>query len=145
MSRKWCSPIMLLDFLVWGNLYLVTAQGSATLMDLQRSHTGKFYIIIWNHESQTQVLTEVRKVIQHNMCVCVCVRVHALSHVTLCDPMDCSPPGSSVRGISQARILEWENGCHFLLQGIFPTQRSNLDFLCLLQWWVDSLLLIQRS
>ena len=25
----------------------------------------------------------------------------------LCDPMDCSPPGSSVRGISQARILEW--------------------------------------
>ena len=24
-----------------------------------------------------------------------------------CDPMDCSPPGSSVRGISQARILEW--------------------------------------
>ena len=25
---------------------------------------------------------------------------------TLCDPMDCSPPGSSVHGISQARILE---------------------------------------
>ena len=24
-----------------------------------------------------------------------------------CDPVDCSPPGSSVRGISQARILEW--------------------------------------
>ena len=26
---------------------------------------------------------------------------------TLCDPIDCSPPGSSVRGILQARILEW--------------------------------------
>ena len=26
---------------------------------------------------------------------------------TLCDPMDCSPPGSSVHGISQARTLEW--------------------------------------
>ena len=26
---------------------------------------------------------------------------------TLCDPIDCSPPGSSVHGISQARILEW--------------------------------------
>ena len=25
----------------------------------------------------------------------------------LCNPMDCSPPGSSVRGILQARILEW--------------------------------------
>ena len=29
------------------------------------------------------------------------------SHVWLCDPMECSPPGSSVHGISQARILEW--------------------------------------
>ena len=26
---------------------------------------------------------------------------------TVCDPMDCSPPGSSVHGILQARILEW--------------------------------------
>ena len=26
---------------------------------------------------------------------------------TLCDPMDCSPPGSSVHGILQARKLEW--------------------------------------
>ena len=31
----------------------------------------------------------------------------AQSCPTLCDPMDCSPPGFSVRGISQARILEW--------------------------------------
>ena len=29
------------------------------------------------------------------------------SCLTLCDPMDCSPPGSSVRGIFQARTLEW--------------------------------------
>ena len=29
------------------------------------------------------------------------------SHLTLCDPVDCSPPGSSVHGIFQARILEW--------------------------------------
>ena len=27
--------------------------------------------------------------------------------LTLCDPMDCSSPGSSARGILQARILEW--------------------------------------
>ena len=31
----------------------------------------------------------------------------AQSGPTLCHPMDCSPPGSSVHGISQARILEW--------------------------------------
>ena len=35
-----------------------------------------------------------------------CVLV-AQSCLTLCDPMDCSPPGSSVHGILQARILEW--------------------------------------
>ena len=29
------------------------------------------------------------------------------SCLTLCDPMDCSPPGSSVHGIFQARMLEW--------------------------------------
>ena len=27
--------------------------------------------------------------------------------LTFCDPMDCSPPGSSARGILQAKILEW--------------------------------------
>ena len=31
----------------------------------------------------------------------------SLSHVRLCNPMDCSPPGSSVHGILQAGILEW--------------------------------------
>ena len=31
----------------------------------------------------------------------------AKSYPTLCDPKDCSPPGSFVHGISQARILEW--------------------------------------
>ena len=31
----------------------------------------------------------------------------AQSCLTLCDPMDCSLPGSSVHGIFQARVLEW--------------------------------------
>ena len=38
--------------------------------------------------------------------VYMCVLV-AKSCLTLCDPMDCGPPGSSVHGILQARILEW--------------------------------------
>ena len=38
----------------------------------------------------------------------LCVHAQSLqSCPTLCSPMDCSPPGSSVHGISQARILEW--------------------------------------
>ena len=36
----------------------------------------------------------------------MCVLV-AQSGLTLCNPMDCSPPGSSFRGILQARILKW--------------------------------------
>ena len=43
-----------------------------------------------------------------------------------CDPMDCSPPSSSVHGISQE---EYWSGLHFLLQGIFLTQESNLGLL----------------
>ena len=39
-------------------------------------------------------------------CRCVCAKL-LQSCLTLCDPMDCSLPGSSVHGISQARILEW--------------------------------------
>ena len=53
-------------------------------------------------------------------CVCACVRACMLvaqSCPTLCNPMDNSPPGSSVHGILQARIL----GSHSILQGIFPT------------------------
>ena len=39
--------------------------------------------------------------------VCVCVNVITQLCLTLCDPMGCSPPGSTVHGILQARILEW--------------------------------------
>ena len=40
------------------------------------------------------------------VCECVCVWTRTQSCPTLCDPMCCSPPGSSVHGIFQARILE---------------------------------------
>ena len=39
-----------------------------------------------------------------NVSVCLLV---TQSCVTLCDPMDCSLPGSFVQGILQARMLEW--------------------------------------
>ena len=54
----------------------------------------------------------------------------AESCVILCDPVDCSLPGSFVYGISQARILEWV--AIFLLQGILPIQGLNPFPLCVL-------------
>ena len=50
--------------------------------------------------------------------------------LTLCDPLECNPPGFSVHGIIQARNTGV--GGHFLLQGIFLTQGPNLFLLCLL-------------
>ena len=53
-------------------------------------------------------------------------KIESVSHLILSDslwPHDCSPPGSSLHVISQARSNEV--GGHCLLQGIFPTQESN--------------------
>ena len=60
--------------------------------------------------------------------------------LTLCNPVDCRPPGSSIHEILQAGILEWVS--HFLIQGIFPTQGSNLRLLYLLHWQVGFLPLL---
>ena len=75
------------------------------------------------------------------VCVCVCVCIHyiymyiyiynyiyvgsemAQLCLTLCDPMFCSLPGSSILWIFLARVTGED--CHFLLQGIFPTQGLN--------------------
>ena len=72
------------------------------------------------------------------MC-CHCCLV-AQSCITLCNPMDCSRPGSSVHGGSVSKNIGV--GCHFLLQGIFSTQRLNAP---LLHWQACSLPLSIRG
>ena len=57
----------------------------------------------------------------------------SLSRVQLCDPMDCGPPGSSVHGILQARILEWEG---FPFSGDLPNPGIEPRSSAL---WADSL------
>ena len=56
-------------------------------------------------------MEDMKNTLNACVCVCVCVRVRvrmrAQSRPTLCNSMDCSPAGSSVHGISQARIPEW--------------------------------------
>ena len=55
-----------------------------------------------------------------DLCCCRCLVTK--QSPTLSDPMDCSPPGSSVRGILSKSTGV---GCHVLLQGIFLTQGLN--------------------
>ena len=54
---------------------------------------------------------------------CAVLCLVAQSCPTLCDPMDCSPPGSSVHGNFPGKNTGV--GGHVVLQGIFPTQGSN--------------------
>ena len=73
----------------------------------------------WSERIHRWGITEPMKIMQ-NPALCCAV---SLSHVWLCDPMDCSPPGSSVHGDSPGKNTAVS--CHALLQGIFPTQRLN--------------------
>ena len=51
--------------------------------------------------------------------VLTCVRL-------FCDPVDCSPPGSSVHGLSQARTLEWVDISFF--RGSSPSMSGRVPF-----------------
>ena len=63
---------------------LAVCQGSWLTLHTNSLKIGKWALVIPESESEV-----------------------AQSCLTLCNPMGCSPPGSSVRGIFQARILEW--------------------------------------
>ena len=52
-----------------------------------------------------KIYTEKETTAEIEVQVCMCSVIQ--SCLTLCDPMDCSPPGFSAHGISQARILGW--------------------------------------
>ena len=68
------------------------------------------YVVIQCHISMVRSILPFKILcLSHvyvHVCVCVCVLVAQLCP-TLCNPMDCSSPGSSVHGILQARVLEW--------------------------------------
>ena len=66
-------------------------------------HQGLFQWINSLHEVVKVLYNSFALLHKYMMCVPVWLQLC----LTLCDPMDCSPPGSSVHGILQARILEW--------------------------------------
>ena len=96
------------------------------------SHTQS--ISQWGPLSFDQILVLLQPSSWH-----VCVLSH-FSCVQLCNPIDCSPPGSSVHRILQARTLEWVTISSS--RGIFPTQGSNPSLSHLLHWQADSLSLV---
>ena len=68
-----------------------------------------------------------------------CAVLSHFGRVRLCDPMDCSPLGSSVHGIFQARILEW---VAISFSRGFSCPGINPHLLYLLHWQADSLPLV---
>ena len=56
----------------------------------------------------------------------MCVRSVTQSYLTLCGPMDCSPPGFSVHEIFQARILEWVT-ISFSRESSWPRDRTHVS------------------
>ena len=85
----------------------------------------------------------LKGMISVNPDTCIFPYMHAKllqSYLTLCDPMDCGPPGSSVRGDSRGKNTRV--GCSALLQEIIPTQGPNSCLLYLLHWQLGSLPLV---
>ena len=102
-----------------------------------------FPIIYAENSTALNIIININKLLkrsQHSLCSNYIVRLWSKiyycsvikSSPTLCDPMDCSPPGSFAMGLGKNIGV----GYHFLLQGIFLTQVLNLR---LLHWQAGSL------
>ena len=121
--RKWQpTPVFLPgESQGWGSLVACRLWGHKSWTRLKRLSTHAYrpgyglpwYMFLWQLK---RLLGEA-----------VCVRAKLLqSCLTLCNPMDCSPPSSSVHGILQARMLEWV---------AMPFSRSNLIILDSVSWF----------
>ena len=87
---------------------------------LSRFGHGWFFLTLWTVARQAhwdcmrrfckdlnQFILKTLASIAQWIIACVCMKLSCFSRVWLCNPVDCSPPGSSVYGILQARKLEW--------------------------------------
>ena len=104
-------------------------------------HTYPLLLRSFSHVVHYRVLSRssllyCRSLLCAHMCVCLHMFSVTQLPTTLCDLMDYSPPGSSVHGIFQARILE---GLPLLSLGDLPNLGLKPCLLHLLHWQVDSL------
>ena len=123
-----CHEVMGLDamILVFWMLSFKPSSSLSSLMFIISSFTPCYlYILVWNAYLFYLIiylgqLSRSTPLSLSNDCMCLV----AQSCPTVCNPMDCSPPGSSVYRDSPGKNIG--ESCHALLQGIFPTQGSNL-------------------
>ena len=89
------------SFLTWFHLPFLRSPGN------WHQQWPYFTIRDWRSKQVERLILEVKQLLSSSICSkpgCSCVEQSCL---TLCDPMDCGPPDSSVLGILWARILEW--------------------------------------
>ena len=106
----------------------MTWKGSTQIMSRSRFRTHSVTLYLVSNLGQTVPMPKSHILFLLYPCFCCCLV--AQSCLTLCDPMDHSPPGSSVHGIVQARILEWVATSSS--RGFSQTQGLNLCPLCFL-------------
>ena len=85
--------------------------------NLRPLHCRQFLYHLSHQGSPNSFLVDFKNLTDYSVCLVI------QSCSTLWDPIDCSPPGSSVHGDSSGK--KTGVGCHALLKGIFPTQGSN--------------------
>ena len=87
------------------------SQGLKCLLECQEEGKILFSDVNQNCSNFLAILTNITNMFlawKNNLYISAAAAVKSLqSRPTLCDPIDSSPPGSSVPGIFQARILEW--------------------------------------
>ena len=119
---------MILDFLLTGNLYSSYSTWTHSSHQICIVFTFPISVKLY-HYSPTCPNQKLRSYLRyisltkHTQSIPVLYLV-TQSCPTICNPMDCSPPGSSIHGDSPGKNTRVD--CHALLQGIFPTQGLNL-------------------
>ena len=90
-----------LKYLAW---FSIKAQADLFFLSDNSLRIGNNYFLFLNIKSNDFCLLFFSCV--SSMCIFLLCML-SQSRQTLCDPLDCSPPGSSIHGIFQARIMEW--------------------------------------
>ena len=90
----------------------------STIVGILTNSINLFVCFFVSENWSTSIPLDILHYYSYYFWLCLC----AQSYPTVCNPMDGSPPGSSLHGISQARILEWvampSSGGIFLTRGL---------------------------